>query len=261
MAWRRTVYVSLGKKMKLGFIDGSISCPAFGSTDFEQRRRVDLMVTSWIWNTTSKDIVEAFVYCISSWELWLAIQTSYGRSNGPMVYQLQRDISTVSQDDLTLTVYLTKVTKLWNELSYLAPTPQCTCGGCTCSVNKAITNLIASTQLMQFLMVLHESYSSERSQILMQDPLPDIEKAFSMLAFKSNRREDEKLPQKKKTFVDKKSTFCTHCRKTGTGSTQNVANMMSELLKVLQSNTRPTDPISNFANFVHLDEEFAGPGY
>ncbi|KAL0454736.1 UNVERIFIED_CONTAM: Retrovirus-related Pol polyprotein from transposon RE1 [Sesamum latifolium] len=197
------------------------------------------MVTSWIWNSMSKDIVEAFMYCASSRELWLAIQTRYGRSNGPMVYQLQRDLSAVLQDDLTLTAYLTKVTKLWNELSYLAPTPQCTCGGCICGVNKAITDLTASTQLMQFLMGLHESYSSERSQILMQDPLPDIEKAFYMvyavekqrevhsdlasnsnhmvcqLAFKSNRREDEKLPQKKKTFMDKKGTFCTHCRKTG----------------------------------------------
>ncbi|KAL0444307.1 UNVERIFIED_CONTAM: hypothetical protein Slati_2153400 [Sesamum latifolium] len=94
---------------------------------------------------------------------------------------MQREISAVSQDNLSLTAYLTKVTKLWNELSYLAPTPRCTCGGCTCGVNRAISDLTASTQLMQFFMGLHESYNSECSQILMQDPLPDIEKAFSMV--------------------------------------------------------------------------------
>ncbi|KAL0430574.1 UNVERIFIED_CONTAM: hypothetical protein Sradi_0683400 [Sesamum radiatum] len=60
MAWRRAVYVSLGTKMKLGFIDVSISRPTLGSTDFQQWRRVDLMVTSWIWNSMSKDIIEAF---------------------------------------------------------------------------------------------------------------------------------------------------------------------------------------------------------
>ncbi|KAL0444306.1 UNVERIFIED_CONTAM: hypothetical protein Slati_2153300 [Sesamum latifolium] len=69
MAWRRVVYVSLGTKMKLGFIDRSCSRPAFGSPTFEQWRRVDLMVTSWIWNSMSKDIVEAFMYCASSREL------------------------------------------------------------------------------------------------------------------------------------------------------------------------------------------------
>ncbi|KAL0408879.1 UNVERIFIED_CONTAM: hypothetical protein Sradi_1822300 [Sesamum radiatum] len=69
MAWRRAVYVSLGTKMKLGFIDGSVSRPAFGSATFEQWRRVDLMVTSWIWNSMSKDIVEAFMFCASSREL------------------------------------------------------------------------------------------------------------------------------------------------------------------------------------------------
>ncbi|KAL0430573.1 UNVERIFIED_CONTAM: hypothetical protein Sradi_0683300 [Sesamum radiatum] len=57
------------------------------------------------------------MYCAFSRELWLAIQTRYGRSNRPMVYQFQRDISAVSRNDLTLTAYLTKVTKLWNELA------------------------------------------------------------------------------------------------------------------------------------------------
>ncbi|KAL0435615.1 UNVERIFIED_CONTAM: hypothetical protein Sradi_0269400 [Sesamum radiatum] len=49
LAWQRAVYVSLGTKMKLGFIDGSFPCPAVGSIHYEQWRRVDLTVTSWIW--------------------------------------------------------------------------------------------------------------------------------------------------------------------------------------------------------------------
>ncbi|KAL0402518.1 UNVERIFIED_CONTAM: hypothetical protein Slati_4281700 [Sesamum latifolium] len=238
------------------------------------------------------DIVEAFMYCASSGNCGLQSRPGMDAVMVPWFINYRGTYLQFSLDDLTLTAYLTKVTKLWNELSYLAPTPQCTCRGRTCGVNKAITDLTASAQLMQFLMGLYESYNSERSQILMQDLLPNIEKAFSMV-------EDEKLPQKKKTFVDKKGMFCTHCRKTGyshqicfqlhgvpewyktlndkkkkgknfaanvdgnsemagTGPTQNVTNMMPELLKVLQDNTRPTDPISNFANYVHLDKEFVG---
>ncbi|KAL0402666.1 UNVERIFIED_CONTAM: Phospholipase A(1) LCAT3, partial [Sesamum latifolium] len=66
LAWRRVVYVSLGTKMKLGFVDGSIPRTAFGSTNFKQWRRVDLVVTSWIWNSISNDMVEVFMYCASS---------------------------------------------------------------------------------------------------------------------------------------------------------------------------------------------------
>ncbi|KAL0401884.1 UNVERIFIED_CONTAM: Retrovirus-related Pol polyprotein from transposon TNT 1-94 [Sesamum latifolium] len=288
---------------------------------FEQWRRVDLMVTSWIWNSMSKDIVEAFMFCASSRELWLAIQTRYGRSNGPMVYQLQREISTMSQQELSLAAYFTKVTKLWNELSYLAPTPKCTRGACTCGINKAITDLASSTQLMQFLMGLYESYNNERSQILMMDPLPDIEKAFSMvysvekqrelqldvdstsshmacqLAVKENRRVEDNSLLKKKSFVDKKNLICAHCRKPGHsqdncfqlhgvpdwykvlndkkkkgkhfvasveksentigGQTHMAPDVMAELLKFLQKNNAPTDPINSYANYVHFDEEFA----
>ncbi|KAL0332851.1 UNVERIFIED_CONTAM: hypothetical protein Scaly_2186600 [Sesamum calycinum] len=115
-------------------------------------RRVDLMVTSWLWNSISKEIVEAFMY-----------------------------------GDLSLTAYWTKVKKLWNELNCLAPMPKCTCGGCTCGINKSITELNVSTQLMQFLMGIHDVFDSERSQVLMMDPLPDIEKAFSMFLPLKNR--------------------------------------------------------------------------
>ncbi|KAL0404612.1 UNVERIFIED_CONTAM: hypothetical protein Sradi_2102000 [Sesamum radiatum] len=92
-------------------------------------------------------------YCGSSRELWLALQRRYGRSNRPMVFQIQRDISLVSQGALSLTAYLTKLMKLWNELACLAPAPKCTCGSCSCRINEAITALTASAQVMQFLMV------------------------------------------------------------------------------------------------------------
>ncbi|KAL0439798.1 UNVERIFIED_CONTAM: hypothetical protein Slati_2462800 [Sesamum latifolium] len=81
LAWSKSIYVSLGTKLKLGFIDGSFPMPAAGSKNFEQWRRVDLMVTSWIWNSISKDVVEAFMYASSSHELWLELQRRYERSN------------------------------------------------------------------------------------------------------------------------------------------------------------------------------------
>ncbi|KAK4404292.1 hypothetical protein Sango_0797800 [Sesamum angolense] len=94
--------------LRLGFIDGSFPRPAVGSKKFEQWRRVDLMATSWLWNSISKDLVEAFTYASTSRELWLELQGRYGRSNRPMIYQIQRELSTVSQGDLSVITYFTK---------------------------------------------------------------------------------------------------------------------------------------------------------
>ncbi|KAL0301920.1 UNVERIFIED_CONTAM: hypothetical protein Sradi_6468800 [Sesamum radiatum] len=90
LAWHRAVYVSLGTEMKLAFIDGSFQCPPVGST----------------------------LDCNTE-------KVCHSISNGPMVYQLQREISTVSQHDISLTVYFTKLMKTWNEITCLAPPPKC----------------------------------------------------------------------------------------------------------------------------------------
>ncbi|KAL0435806.1 UNVERIFIED_CONTAM: Retrovirus-related Pol polyprotein from transposon RE1 [Sesamum radiatum] len=259
LAWQRAVYVSLGTKMKLGFIDGSFPCPAVGTLHYEQWRRVDLTVTSWIWNSLSKDIVEAFMYCATSHELWTAIQRRYGRSNGPMVYQLQREMSTVSQQDQSLTAYFTRIMKLWNEITCLAPPPKCKCGRCICGVNNAISESTASSQLMQFLMGLHESYNNERSQILMLDPLPDIERAFAMVYALHG------VPDWYKVLNDKKKKG-KHFTAAAVDDKQqspelvasgNMSGMMNELIKLLKKNSAPSDPITNYANFVSLDDQFA----
>ncbi|KAK4411591.1 Retrovirus-related Pol polyprotein from transposon RE2 [Sesamum angolense] len=202
LVWSRSIYVSLGMRMKLGFIDGSFPQPATGSKTFEQWRRVDLMVISWIWNSLSKDIVEAFMYASSSRELWLELQRSYGRSNGPMLYKIQRELSTVSQGDLSVIAYLTKVISLKNE----------------------------STDLMQFLMGLHEVYESERSQILMMDPLPDVEKSLRYDWYKN-------LPEQKMKESGLK------------GFAASVTDVpCKEAFKSL---------IVNYANYVYDDVEFA----
>ncbi|KAL2237551.1 UNVERIFIED_CONTAM: hypothetical protein Sindi_0946800 [Sesamum indicum] len=116
LPWSWAVYVSLGTKMKLDFIDGTFPRPLMGSANFEQWRHVDLMVTSWIWNSISKDIVEGFMYVSSSRELWLEIQARYGHNNGNMIYQLQWEIACIAQGDMSLTSYMTKIKRLWGEL-------------------------------------------------------------------------------------------------------------------------------------------------
>ncbi|KAB1117854.1 hypothetical protein F6X68_33165, partial [Micromonospora sp. AMSO12t] len=69
LSWNRSMKIALGTKNKLGFIDGKLEIPSENSGNFEQWKRVDCMIISWILNSISKDIVDAFLYTTSAREL------------------------------------------------------------------------------------------------------------------------------------------------------------------------------------------------
>uniref|UniRef100_A0A2C9VDI3 Retrotransposon Copia-like N-terminal domain-containing protein n=1 Tax=Manihot esculenta TaxID=3983 RepID=A0A2C9VDI3_MANES len=54
--------------------------------DFEQWQKVDSMVISWILNSISKEILEAFLYTTTSHELWEELAQCFRGSNGPPIY-------------------------------------------------------------------------------------------------------------------------------------------------------------------------------
>ncbi|KAK4390694.1 Retrovirus-related Pol polyprotein from transposon RE2 [Sesamum angolense] len=187
--WSFGVKRALSAKMKLGFIDGTSIKPNANHPHFEQWIRVDSMVTTWILNSISKDIVEAFMYTKSSRNLWLDLEQRYGECNGPQLYQLQREICSMTQGTTPLSSYFTNIKKLWDEMSELKPVPQCTCHGCTCGASKAMTDMASFTQLMQFLMGLVMFFYSVRHQLLVMDPVPSINKAYAMVQSVEKQRQ------------------------------------------------------------------------
>ncbi|KAL2240934.1 uncharacterized protein LOC105171280 [Sesamum indicum] len=180
-AWSRAVRRALTAKMKLDFIDGTASRPPTNTDEFRRWNRIDSIVTTCMLNCMSKELVESFMYVASSRELWLELEAQFGESNSPMIYQLQKEIGQVTQGNMSITEYYTKLKHLWDELLCLAPAPKCVCAGCTCDVNKAMAEVTASNQLIQFLVGLSSVYEQARNQILLLDPLPSVTKAFSML--------------------------------------------------------------------------------
>lgn len=97
LSWNRSMKIASGAKVKLGFINGKYKMPNEDSLDFEQQNRVDYMVTSWILNSIAEDFVEAFLYTTPARELRKELKERFGESNGPLLYQLQREISSISQ--------------------------------------------------------------------------------------------------------------------------------------------------------------------
>lgn len=72
-------------------------------------------------------------------------------------------------------MYYGRLKGRWDELNVLQLIQ------CSCKTTGDLGSILAQNKLMQFLMGLHESFNSVRSQILAMDPLPPVNKAFSMI--------------------------------------------------------------------------------
>ncbi|KZT75822.1 hypothetical protein F511_47153, partial [Dorcoceras hygrometricum] len=80
----------------------------------------------------------------------------------------------------------TKLKGLWDELSNFRP--NCTCGKCTCGGVKELTAHHQMEYVMAFLMGLNDTYAQIRGQLLLLDPLPPINKVFSLISQEERQR-------------------------------------------------------------------------
>ncbi|GJX20171.1 pyridoxal 5'-phosphate synthase-like subunit PDX1.2 [Tanacetum coccineum] len=173
--------MALGAKLKLGFIDGSCPKPGVEDADLQRWIRCDYMVTCWILNYMVTELSKAFLYAQSACELWKEIAERYGHSNGPLIYQLERELIKITQGNLTIASYFNKLKKCWDELQNINGLPTCNYGRmreCTCDVFGKVLLRDSNSKLIQFLMKLNDDYESVRSQILAMDPLPAVNKAY-----------------------------------------------------------------------------------
>jgi len=73
---------------------------------------------------------------------------------------------------------------LWNELENYVKRP-----ACKCEATVQYVKMIESDRVHQFLMSLDDDlYSNLRSQILGLDPLPSLDKIFSMVQQEKNHK-------------------------------------------------------------------------
>ena len=153
-----------------------------------QWQRCDDMVTSWILNSLTKEIADSVEYVSDSVELWKELEDRYDQTNGAKLYQIQKEINDLTQGNLDITVYYTRMKKLWEELSTLNVKNQCSCA-CNCGAKDGLYKAEQDRRLIQFLMGMNEVYTVIRGNILMMNPLPTMAQAFSLLIQEEKQRE------------------------------------------------------------------------
>ena len=79
-----------------------------------------------------------------------------------------------------------KLKALWEELNNYRPV--CSCGKCTCRGVKELTSYHQMEYVMSILMGLNDFFSQIRGQLLLLDPLPQINKVLSLVSQEKKQR-------------------------------------------------------------------------
>ncbi|KAL5785970.1 hypothetical protein ACOSQ2_008362 [Xanthoceras sorbifolium] len=159
--WKRAMTLALNSKNKLGFVDGSINSPSKTADpeNYASWSRCNDMVHSWIINTLSPEISDSVIYYTTANEVWEDLRERFSQSNAPRIFEIQRDIAYLRQEQLSISAYYTKL-KVQHD----------------------------QQKLMQFLMGLNDSYSGVRGQILLMNPLPSVRQAYSSVSQEEKQR-------------------------------------------------------------------------
>jgi hypothetical protein len=181
--------MALTAKNKLVFIDGSLHQPPAIDPTFQSWTRCNNMVLSWIMNSVSKDIYTSILYITNAEVMWKDLKDHFSQSNGARIFELKKSISALIQGNNSVNAYYTALKGLWDELVNFESIPACTCNcRCTCRIIKKIMENRDRDYIMQFLMGLNDSYSAICGQLLLNDPLPTMNKVFSLIIQEERQR-------------------------------------------------------------------------
>ena len=134
------------------------------------------MAVSRLLNSMVNDLAEAFLHVNSAIQFWEELTYRFGQNNGPLLYQLEKEISKLYQGNVPVAMYYTKMKRLWDELDDMSKVPVCACDT-TCMAIKKTMELAKRQRLMH----LNENYEAIRGHILLLDPLPNVNRAYSMI--------------------------------------------------------------------------------
>jgi len=112
--WKRAMTLALNSKNKLGFVNNSIKAPS-EETDpegYATWSRCNDMVHSWIVNALIPEISNNVIYYSTAHEVWEDLGERFSQSNAPRIFEIQRDIAYLKQEQLSVSSYYSRLKDL-----------------------------------------------------------------------------------------------------------------------------------------------------
>lgn len=150
--------IALSAKKKIEFINGTCKTPDLTAAGYEQWACCNDMVISWLLNSLKKEIEDSVIYTKTTKELWDSLENRFGKSNRAKLYHLQKEISSLIQENNDVAGYFTKLKRLWDELDSLNLNICCTCV-CTYEGKTKLSKSLEDQKLIQCLMGLNDVYA------------------------------------------------------------------------------------------------------
>ncbi|XP_068498583.1 uncharacterized protein [Phaseolus vulgaris] len=180
--WNRAMKRALLSKNKLKFVNEDLPEPAQNDGLHEAWERCNVMVISWITRTLNAQIARSTVYIDNAKDLWEELRERFSKSNHFRISDLLQEVNSIKQGERSIMEYYTESKILWEELDSLRPIPVCTCSKkCSCKLSTVILEWRESEIVMCFLKDLGEAYNNVKTQILLLEPLPNINRVFSLI--------------------------------------------------------------------------------
>ncbi|XP_027768295.1 uncharacterized protein LOC107002678 isoform X2 [Solanum pennellii] len=163
--------IALTGKRKIGFITGAYSRSLYRDELHEQLETCNAIVLSWLMSSVSEDLLSGIVYATNAYTVWADLKEKFDKVNRMRIYQLHREINTLSQGSDSVSTYYTKLKNLWREYLPLVVHVQ----------NPKNMQITYQLRLIQFLSGLNESYEHAKRQILLKGVTHSINQAYAMI--------------------------------------------------------------------------------
>jgi hypothetical protein len=221
-SWHRSMRRALGGKLKLEFVDGTIPVPAdHFDPSFRAWNMCNMLVHSWILNSVSDSIAQSLIFMENAIDVWHDLKERFSQSDLVPIAELQQEIYALKQESKTVTEFYSDLKLLWEELEIYLPIPNCSCcQRCTCESMRLARANHFLLYIIRFLTGLNDNFSMVKSQILLMDPLPPLNKVFSMVLqherqgnFYPSDESKVLLNAAKSKGFSSKARVCTFCGK------------------------------------------------
>uniref|UniRef100_A0A803LNC2 Retrotransposon Copia-like N-terminal domain-containing protein n=1 Tax=Chenopodium quinoa TaxID=63459 RepID=A0A803LNC2_CHEQI len=180
--WRRSMEINLASKRKLRFVTRVIKKDTTDDLKAGQWGTCNSMAIAWLTSNMTDTVKKSVMFLDIASKIWKQLETRFLQTNGARKYRLNKEVYEIKQNGDSISEYYTRIRSLWAEIESLNMLPPIS--NTTPEINAFVNalNMQKEEQLLfQFLNGLDGGYTAQRSQILMQSPLPSVETACAAL--------------------------------------------------------------------------------